>query len=292
MLLPRLCLPEVNFRDSHDVVPLLRELHELAFPGVDSSYVERSVADVESMFRGDHPDYQAMDTAYHDIEHTLQATLCWARLVCNRHLLGAAPRIDPRLFKIGLLAVLMHDIGYLKERGDNIGTGAKYTFVHERRSCELALLYLMEQQWPIRDIFMVQHLISCTGPLARVDAIPFYGLKDRMLGQALCAADYLGQMSDPRYVEKLPDLYKEFVESDDYRGVPLQKRLYNSYEQLLRQTPAFWENVVRDKLENECAGLHRFLADPHPDGPNPYIEAIEANMVLVRERTDATVANG
>lgn len=282
-MLPRLSLSAIDFRDGREVIPLLRELHSMAFPGADDLYIDEFVNDVEMMFQGRMPGYQAMDTAYHDLGHTLQATLCWARLIVQRNLAGAQPGVTPAQFRTGLIAILMHDIGYLKEAGDTDGTGAKFTFVHERRSCEMALEHLLAKGWPLREIFTVQHLISCTGPLTLIDSIPFYGPDDRLLGQSVCTADYLGQMSDPAYVAKLRALFNEFCESDDHRGIPPQKRLFRSYDQLIRQTPAFWDVVVKDKLENECGALHRYLTNPYPDGRNDYLDAVEANIAKVRK---------
>ena len=42
------------------------------------------------------------------------------------------------MFEFGMLAILMHDTGYLKKRGDNEGTGAKYTLTHVDRSIQFA----------------------------------------------------------------------------------------------------------------------------------------------------------
>ena len=47
-----------------------------------------------------------------------------ARLLRGRHLANAAPELNPQLFELGLLAILMHDTGYLKRVDDREGTGA------------------------------------------------------------------------------------------------------------------------------------------------------------------------
>jgi hypothetical protein len=41
-------------------------------------------------------------------------------------------------------------------------------------------------------------------------------------------------------------------------------------------------------LERDFGGLHRFLNDPYPDGPNPYVERIEAHMARLRQRLART----
>ena len=62
---------------------------------------------------------------------------------------------------------------------------------------------------------------------------------------------------------------------------------YTSAEDLMRKTPFFWDNFAKIKLERDFLGLHRFLNDPYPDGPNPYIERIEANIARVRRELAA-----
>lgn len=230
--------------------------------------------------------YLPMDTKYHDLEHALQCALCLVRMLANRHLAGAAPQLDPRSFRVALAAILLHDSGYMKEIGEDEGTGAKYTFFHERRSCEIAAQFLGERAWDAEDIDSVQRLISCTGPRSRIDLVPFANDTEAMLGRAVCTADYVGQMSDPKYPDKLPGLFLEFEESDDYRRIPHDQRLFKSLDSLLKGTPMFWEKIVVPRLEGECGGLYHFLAVPYPHGPNPYVEKILANVEEVRARSN------
>jgi hypothetical protein len=56
---------------------------------------------------------------------------------------------------------------------------------------------------------------------------------------------------------------------------------------LIEKTPDFWTAFVRPKLEKDFEGVFRFLASPYPDGPNPYVDAIEHNIALVRTRIAA-----
>ncbi len=259
------------------------EVFSRAFPGEDTGFIAPWFSLVARLFRGEYPGYQAMDTVYHDLEHTLQATLCWTRLMCNRQRTGVNPQMSLRDFEAGLVAILMHDLGYLKDETDGIGTGAKYTFVHERRSCEIATLILEELGWARNRIFVVQHLILCTGPRAVIDSIPFVSEMERIMGLAVTTADYLGQMSDPAYPEKLAPLFREFEESDNYRGTPQEKRLFHSSEEMIGKTPGFWRHMVLPKLNNECMGLYHFLAEPWPNGRNPYIEAVEENIRRIEE---------
>ena len=87
------------------------------------------------------------------------------------------------------------------------------------------------------------------------------------------------------YVDKLPILHTEFVEAARHDG-PLAARFaaYASADDLMRHTPAFWENYVRPKIENDFGGLYKFLNDPYPDGPNHYLQRIEENLARLRQK--------
>ena len=53
-------------------------------PEADPGIVPRAFAWAVGCFNGNYQDYQAVDTRYHDLEHTLQGTLCLARLLQGR----------------------------------------------------------------------------------------------------------------------------------------------------------------------------------------------------------------
>jgi hypothetical protein len=117
-----------------------------AFAGVGGEGVfpllDRLFFDITEMFQGRYPGYQAIDMEYHDFEHTLQATVCLVHLLQGRSAAGDQPVFSIRDWELSVISVLLHDTGFLKEIGDNSGTGAKYTFVHEYRSCDFARAYL------------------------------------------------------------------------------------------------------------------------------------------------------
>src|SRR5205085_10726315 len=88
---------------------------------------------------------QPIDARYHDLEHTMQGTLCFARLLQGYHGTGVDPQLREGMVQLGLVAILLHDTGYLKTRDDKEGTGAKYTLVHVNRSCDFAAKLLTEK---------------------------------------------------------------------------------------------------------------------------------------------------
>lgn len=250
------------------------------FPGADRDLVARSFAWAGACFTGQYRNYQPVDTKYHDFEHTLQATLCFVRLLHGWHRTGEGPALTLRGFELGLLAILLHDTGYLKTRDDLEGTGAKYTLTHVNRSTEFAHALLAEHGYNSGDIQSVQNMIRCTGLQAKLDAIPFRTELERWLGYALSTADYLGQMAAEDYIEKLPILYKEFEESARHNSGPA---LFASAEDLMSKTPAFWEKLVLPKLTKDYLALYRFLAVPYPDGQNHYLARIDANLARLKQ---------
>jgi hypothetical protein len=207
------------------------------------------------------------------------------RLLARRHAVGIEPRLPERTFRLGLLAILLHDTGYLKQREDQAGTGAKYTITHVARSADFAGELLAQKEFPAPDVSAVQNMIRCTGLNAKLAQIPFESEVDRVAGYALATADLLGQMAAEDYVDKLPVLYGEFAEATAYTGDKTHfVASFVNAEDLLRKTPGFWEHSIKPKLDRELLGLWRFLNDPYPAGPNEYVSRIEANMEKIRRQ--------
>jgi hypothetical protein len=49
----------------------------------------------------------------------------------------------------------------------------------------------------------------------------------------------------------------------------------------------FWKKFVLGKLEHEFGGMHHFLNFPYPDGPNFYLNRIEANIERLSQQLAA-----
>ena len=255
------------------------------FPQGNASFVSTVFGWVEDCFAGKYKDFQASDARYHDLEHTLQGTLCMARLLHGRHLANAKPVVTQRIFELGLLAILLHDTGYLKKKNDTGGTGAKYTFTHVTRSVGFAEEFLTEKGLPATEVLAVQHMIRCTGVNADLTRIPFQSEQERIVGFSLGTGDLLGQMAATDYVEKLPILYSEFDESARfYDGKMAGLSSFSSATDLVKQTPDFWTKYVVPKITNEFWGLFRFLSKPYPNGPNWYLQQVEGNIQKLRQQ--------
>jgi hypothetical protein len=261
----------------------IRAAYLAMFPDADKDFVRTLFQWGVDCFEGRYKDYLPIDARYHDLEHTLQGALCMAHLLRNRHNTNAEPRLTRRMFELGLLAIFMHDTGYLKKKGDTGGTGAKYTLTHVDRSIQFAGELMFGHDFAIEDILAVQNMIRCTGVNVKLDAIPFQDELERITGFALGTADLLGQMAAPDYVDKLPVLYSEFAEAAGYNGGKMKAGgFFSSAEDMMQKTPAFWENYVQQKINRDFRGVFRFLSVPYPDGPNPYIQRIDANIARLR----------
>jgi hypothetical protein len=275
----------VDTRDPAAVESAVETAYLDIFPQGSAALMHDMFECVIHCFRGNCPNYQAIDAGYHDLEHTLQGALCLARLLAKRHRTQATPELDQRLFELGLLAMLLHDTGYAKKRDDPSGTGAKYTLTHVARSTEYAAELLGRKGFPLEDVRAVQNMIRCTGVSLDLPGIPFTDERERLVGYALGTADLIGQMAAPDYVDKLPALFAEFQEAAAYcdGNVP-EEIAVRSLEELIRGTPNFWRRFVRVKIERDFQGLYHFLEDPYPGGPNEYLDRIRANLERIASR--------
>lgn len=279
--------PLVDTRDPAAIANVVERKFAEMYPGAGLKWLRTLFKDLENLFCGGHPDYAAVDLRYHDFEHTLQATLCLTLLLEGRHLAAVEPRVTSRQFELALSSVLLHDAGYLKLRSDTVGTGAKYTFCHVLRSCAFAASYLPTLGASDHEVEAVLGAINCTGPTKEISRLHFREPIERTIGCALATADYLGQMAAPDYPDELDILFHEFQESDDYIHLPPSQRAFASADDLKQRTPQFWKKFVVPKLEADFQALYRFLARPVPQGPNPYLEAVERNIEEIRRRNAA-----
>ncbi len=258
------------------------------FPKGEAAFVPRAFQWASQCFAGQYADYQPIDAGYHDFEHTLQGTLCLAYLLEGRHAAKVQPVLTQKMLELALLAILLHDTGYLKKRSDREGTGAKYTLVHVGRSIAFAGGFLSQKGYPAAEVLAVQNMIRCTGVNADVQSIPFQSELEKILGFALATADLLGQMAARDYVEKLPVLYQEFAEAARLNNDNASAlAAFSSAEDLMRKTPAFWEGYVLPRIQGEFGQLYLFLNDPYPAGPNHYLQRIEECMGRLREKGES-----
>lgn len=245
----------------------------------------------DRIYDGLHPDYHACETGYHDKRHVLDVTLAAARLM-HGHEQAQPPeqRLGVDLMRIGVLAALFHDVGYIRHRSDRLHRhGAELTQTHVSRGADFLADLL--PTLGLEDYSKLgRWLVHYTGYEMAADEIPVPNAHCHRLGCLIGTADVVAQMANDDYLEKCrDDLYTEFqlagvAVTHDADGQ--ERVLYSSGEDLLKKTPAFMAKTLHDRLEQAFGGCYRWL-EAHFDGKNPYMEAIEANRQRIQALIDS-----
>ncbi|MDX2226861.1 MAG: hypothetical protein SFY92_07215 [Verrucomicrobiae bacterium] len=254
------------------------------FPQENTASLERSFDHVRNLFEGKAPGFQPIDIRFHDLDHTLRVTAATTTLLDGfQQFNSKGLKFTAQTFRLGILGALLHDSGYLKRTGDTIGTCAKFTKNHVRYSCQFADRYLAELDFPMAASLSIQNMIQCTGLGVDTRKIQFWSEEERIAGYCMGSGDYLGQMADPHYPDKLSYLYQEFCESIAFDKSPSPSMVFESAADLIRKTPGFWRNYVIGFLKNQLGYVYIFASNPYPDGPNPFIDAIEVNIAKIEK---------
>jgi len=202
------------------------------------------------------------DALYHDVEHTILVTLVGQEILRGKQLLEATVSPDDWLHFI--VALLCHDIGYLKGicRQDCV---EEYTYTTGQERIAIApgqtdasltpyhvdrgKLFVAENLGYYRslDIVAIQQMIELTRfPIpndeAHQDTSNFPGLAR--------AADFIGQLGDSRYLEKLPALFHEFEEVGTNKSLG-----YQHPGDLRMGYPHFFQTVVQPLIQPAIAYL-------------------------------------
>lgn len=267
-----------DFVDTTDPQAVLAEVKitvRMAHPDMSLGFMAEAMDDAARLFRGDFPGYRSSNTKYHDLKHTLEVVLATTRLLHGAHASGRS--VGQRTMRMGLLAALFHDVGLIQSEDDTVGTGAKYTIGHEKRSVSFVENYLQHNGYVEEDIQDIGNIIAGTNLSQQFSEIPFPDEELVLAGQVLAAADLLAQMADREYLEKLLLLFLEFQEA----GLP-----YDSMFDLLQRTHGFYA-MATDRQERILGGVHAFMG-PHFaerwDLPRDlYSESIAQNMEYLKD---------
>lgn len=281
--------PPADHTDIRAVGEFVTAVYRGLFDDADAGFTAKAFGWMADAFQGHQPGYSGIDCGYHDIEHTMQVTICLAQLLAGYDAASAQPALDRRVFELAILAALFHDSGYLKRREDTAGTGAKYTPVHVARSGDFVAMLMLRDGYTPDDIEAVRNMIDCTAHGEPPGKVPFRNELDRTVGYGVGTADLLAQMAAPNYLEKLPLLYAEFDEARQHADDRLPASLtFEGADDLVRRTPAFWQDFVLPRLQNEFLSVYRFLSPDGSDRSNPYFRHVLENMTRIRERVAAT----
>ena len=266
----------------------VQEIYAETFPGMSFDKLWLAFYDFERLFTGRYPGYKGCDTTYHDMQHTLDMTLALARLVAGyERSVELNDRLGASRAQMALITSLFHDAGYIRheERDKDFSNGAEFTLCHVSRSADFLRRYLPELGLA-GDVGVSSMIVHFTGYELDLDDIELDDPRDIICGHLIGTADLIAQMADRCYLEKCRDrLYPEFVVG----GVAVENSApgefvvrYKSGKDLLRKTPMFYQQVMRERLNSKFTRAYRYIEVLY-GGENPYIEAIRVNMAhLVR----------
>ena len=224
------------------------EILHLISPGFDHAKVSNVFNDVNRIYAGNYPGYRACNTDYHDFPHVCAVFLAMARLIHGAVIDKVS--FTERHCVLGLIATILHDVGYIQEENDRIGTGAKYTKTHVQRSMDFLSRHGSEYGLSSREIATARNIIRCTDLAVEISTIRFTDPQSELLGKMLATADLLAQLADRLYLEKLSFLYHEYKEG----GVGD----FNSELDVLKNAIGFYD-LFKERLQNKLDGVDRFM---------------------------------
>ncbi len=170
------------------------------------------------------------DALYHDVDHTIMVSLAGQAILEGKHLREGG--ITPRDWTHFMIGVLCHDIGYVKgvcrnDTKDHFSSGIGDEMVYispEGTDVALTPYHVNRSKLFVKERFgssllqdMSKHidadLVGSYIEMTRFPSPPddFYK-ETKGLGAMVRAADFIGQLGDPDYLRKTPNLYYEFQE--------------------------------------------------------------------------------
>ena len=264
---------------TQESLTLIEQTFAAHFPAESTDFIDRVFERVDDLFEGRYSGYQSSDTTYHDFTHTCEATVAVVRIL-DGHIRGEEPpALCHRDFELMVVASFLHDSGFIKEIGDDEGTGAKYTVTHVQRSGQFTANFLEEFDVTADEIHLIQLAIECTGIQVDVNSLAFGNELGRFMGSVVGTGDILAQMAAPDYPEKLDGLYREFAEASTYPGAQGSGiDTYTSANDLMRKTRGFYDGYVLHMLETQWGGVYHSLERHFEEGKNEYFQSIDANL--------------
>jgi hypothetical protein len=233
------------------------------------------------------------DAAYHNLEHTIQVALVGQEILQGKH--RCEGNVTPDDWLHFLLALLCHDIGYIKgicqgDRPDEnrfvtgegsgcitlapTATGASLTPFHVDRGKQ----FIAERfaNHPKIDVTRLQRYIELTRfPVPNDEAhrctLDYPGLTR--------AADLIGQLSDPNYLVKIPALFEEFAEIGSNQALG-----YRQPSDLRAGYPKFYWNVVSQYVHHGIRYLEITLEG------KPVLENLYTNLKVVEHELTLAAA--
>jgi len=203
------------------------------------------------------------DALYHDIDHTIMVSLAGQAIVEGKHLREGG--IAPRDWMHFMMAVLCHDIGYVKGVCKNdtkdmfaTGVGNEMVFISsEGTDVALTPYHVNRSKLFVRERFgngllqdmtksLDAELIASYIEMTRFPSPAGEMYKDtKGLGGLVRAADFIGQLGDPDYLRKTPALFYEFQE------LGLNEKFgYKSPDDMRTSYASFYWNSVNPYIQD------------------------------------------
>ncbi len=233
------------------------------------------------------------DAPYHTVEHTLQVIKVGQAILEGKQSYEGS--VSPRDWLSMLVALLCHDIGYIKGicpgdrpqchrydtgKGGQVylhpqATGAALSEHHVARSQAYVATHFSQRPW--LDVAAIQWNIEMTRFPVPDDA----RYRDTASYGGLCrAADLLGQLGDPRYMQKLSALFDEFEETGTNQTLG-----YKTPADLRASYPHFYRHMVYPYIRHSLHYLGATTVGPR------LISQLYTNICLAKmaqPRTDGT----
>ena len=248
------------------------------FPEFDFKPVLQTYYDVSRLYKGEYEGFRACNTHYHDFGHVTDIFLALARIINGYN--EAGNQLSERAVRLGLIAALMHDTGFLQEDCDSHGTGAKYIMTHVDRSIVFMERYCTKSGMHREDMIFIRNCILTTDNDDPA-LLEFPSPENEIMAKMLATADIIGQMADRLYLEKLLFLYYELREGG---SVDFEHEL-----DILRGTGRFYRSIHRRVTESlgnyDRYLMHHFRARWNIDR-DLYRESIDRNLAYLADILD------
>lgn len=271
---------EVDLEDPAQIETAVQGILDRRYAGgYDTALLHLAMTDVARAYCGEYPGLLRCDALYHDLRHSLDTALTMARMLdgcAHVHPPGAAAGIDAAHALLGILLALFHDIGLLRRDSEEHLWGPVLYPVHEERGVAFVQAYLSNTS--LSPFAGEARLIMATKLVFKIP--DSWTAQERLLASLVATADLVSQTSDRCYLEKCRDfVYSEFS-AFGLAGKP--DSLYPSSRMLLEKTPAFVEDFLQKRLDEELLGVRQYLRI-HMRGADPWGKAMRRNVAYLKE---------
>lgn len=217
-------------------------------PDTEAMSIRSAFDQTVALYRGQWEGVKACNTDYHDLKHVTDCFLAMVRLFHGAATSGV--RFGPDRVYLGVVAALLHDVGYLQYCEDSVGTGAKYTLSHVRRGMDFVQRHYAAFGIPEEDLHACMAMIHCTDIHCDPAVVPFPDPGAEQMGKMLATADLLSQMADRTYLEKLLFLFYELDEA--------HIDTFSDEVDMLRRSKHFYGLMV-ERIDNQLAASNRWM---------------------------------